>query len=176
MIKRWMALVLVFILFVVGSYVSWFRNRPIGDSSDWGTFGDYLGGVLNPLLGFATLLLLIRTLQAQREELEITRQGFEDERKEGDLRRAQNILSAIHSTCLSDVDKLDRCQAFIDEVQDDRIRGILEKIYLHRGQWEANREGTARQLKEQAMERREANKRSREAGDGDWIGGSRRRR
>ncbi|QTH72296.1 hypothetical protein [Pseudoalteromonas xiamenensis] len=35
------------------------------DTGVWGAFGDYMGGVLNPTLTFLTIVILIRSLQAQ---------------------------------------------------------------------------------------------------------------
>ena len=31
-----------------------------GDQSDFGAFGDFFGGILNPMLSFLTILLLLR--------------------------------------------------------------------------------------------------------------------
>jgi hypothetical protein len=35
----------------------------------WGQLGDYIGGVLNPMLSFLTLFLLIKTLQLQQVQI-----------------------------------------------------------------------------------------------------------
>lgn len=35
--------------------------------SDWGTFGDYVGGVLNPILSFISIVMLINSINLQRE-------------------------------------------------------------------------------------------------------------
>jgi hypothetical protein len=45
-----------------------------GNQADFGAFGDFLGGVLNPILGFATVGLLIWSLKMQRDELSLSRQ------------------------------------------------------------------------------------------------------
>ncbi|SHH08248.1 hypothetical protein [Pollutimonas bauzanensis] len=37
------------------------------ESSDWGQFGDYFGGVLNPILSFIAIILLIKSLNFQNE-------------------------------------------------------------------------------------------------------------
>jgi len=34
---------------------------------DWGTFGDYVGGVLNPILSFISIVMLINSINLQRE-------------------------------------------------------------------------------------------------------------
>lgn len=43
-----------------------------GDQSDFGAFGDFFGGILNPMLTFLTILLLLRQLRFQRSELNAT--------------------------------------------------------------------------------------------------------
>lgn len=35
----------------------------------WGTFGDFLGGIINPVVGIITIILLVLTLMSQRREL-----------------------------------------------------------------------------------------------------------
>lgn len=43
-------------------------DRPIsGDPTDWGIFGDYFGGLLNPALSFISILLIVKSLSLQRE-------------------------------------------------------------------------------------------------------------
>ena len=43
-----------------------------GDQGDFGAFGDFFGGILNPMLSFLTILLLLRQLRYQRSELKAT--------------------------------------------------------------------------------------------------------
>ena len=49
------------------------------DKGDWGTFGDFVGGVLNPILTFITIVMLINSLKLQREANE---QLIKDERRQ----------------------------------------------------------------------------------------------
>lgn len=44
----------------------------------WGQFGDFLGGTLNPILGFATVIILVLTLKTQRKELKESRKAIKD--------------------------------------------------------------------------------------------------
>lgn len=39
------------------------------EAGDWGAFGDYFGGILNPIVGMATLVLVAITLKLTREAL-----------------------------------------------------------------------------------------------------------
>ncbi len=49
------------------------------DKGEWGTFGDFVGGVLNPILTFITIVMLINSLKLQREANE---QLIKDERRQ----------------------------------------------------------------------------------------------
>lgn len=42
----------------------------------WGQFGDFMGGTLNPVLGFLTVIILISTLRMQRKELKDSRKAI----------------------------------------------------------------------------------------------------
>lgn len=66
---------------VAGSYVIRFYNSSISKNPEqWGQLGDYIGGILNPIFGFTTILILVATikiqgkqLKASRKELKLTR-------------------------------------------------------------------------------------------------------
>lgn len=53
------------ILLLISSYVGWFfvhLSRSLSSSGEqWGQFGDFFGGVLNPILSFITICILIKT-------------------------------------------------------------------------------------------------------------------
>ncbi|GAB2885265.1 hypothetical protein GCM10027202_12330 [Microvirgula curvata] len=40
------------------------------ETSDWGTFGDFFGGIINPVLGFATLIIVIETARRSQKAVE----------------------------------------------------------------------------------------------------------
>jgi hypothetical protein len=51
---------------VLGILAANFWKSPLAHSMEqWGQFGDYMGGVLNPLAAFAALLLLARSIALQ---------------------------------------------------------------------------------------------------------------
>ncbi|MFT5719646.1 MAG: putative membrane protein [Oleiphilaceae bacterium] len=62
-------------------------NDAWGNQADFGAFGDFLGGVLNPVLGFATVGLLIWSLKLQMNELSLTRQELAETKEETALSR-----------------------------------------------------------------------------------------
>jgi len=64
------------ILITIVSSLYFYNFREYGLSpqhEDWGTFGDFMGGTLNPLFAFLSLLALLKTLQIQSQELRATR-------------------------------------------------------------------------------------------------------
>ena len=51
-------------------YLFWFHKHQIStDPADWGSFGDYIGGLVNPAVGLATVVLVIFSINIQRREL-----------------------------------------------------------------------------------------------------------
>lgn len=57
-------------------------NDGFADQSIFGSFGDYIGGVLNPILSFLTIFLLIYSIRFQIEELRTTRKEMEESKIE----------------------------------------------------------------------------------------------
>ncbi|HAS6391853.1 TPA: putative phage abortive infection protein [Vibrio parahaemolyticus] len=55
-------------------YFTHFSGELSNKQEDWGTFGDFLGGSLNPLLSFLGLIALLLTIVLQNRELEATRE------------------------------------------------------------------------------------------------------
>ncbi len=66
------------------------------DRGDWGTFGDYLGGTLNPILSFFGLIALLLTIVLQGKELELTRRELQ--RSAEAQERTQEVLDEQSNT------------------------------------------------------------------------------
>lgn len=65
-------LLLFFLIFITLKYASSLTDGFIPDYPDrdeWGVFGDFFGGVLNPIFGFASFLALLATIFYQAKEL-----------------------------------------------------------------------------------------------------------
>ncbi|MCG8672053.1 MAG: hypothetical protein MI867_21795, partial [Pseudomonadales bacterium] len=56
----------VCVVLVLAVYAWRFYGRSMGEPAEFGAFGDFVGGVINPLLGFVTIWLLVKSLQFQR--------------------------------------------------------------------------------------------------------------
>lgn len=61
----------------VGTYAIWFNFIQLQDisasSSDWGSFGDFVGGILNPLVAFSAFYWLTISVLIQKQELSETK-------------------------------------------------------------------------------------------------------
>lgn len=84
---KWLMFLLT--MFMVSLLILYFINfhEGWGDKNDFGAFGDYFGGVLNPIFGFATVGLLLWSLKYQMDELALTRQVLKETQKEAALSR-----------------------------------------------------------------------------------------
>lgn len=84
----YIAFAISIILIVLFSYICNFSSLGLStNQAEWAQFGDYFGGVLNPILAFLAFLALLKTISLQskaidisKEELSATRQELEKSR------------------------------------------------------------------------------------------------
>lgn len=73
------------VIFIVGVFMRYYFHFNVdlkSDQQNWGTFGDYIGGTLNPILSFLSLMALLGTIVLQSKELKLTRKELKQTRKE----------------------------------------------------------------------------------------------
>ncbi|MBF8675921.1 hypothetical protein IRZ53_15305 [Pseudomonas fulva] len=83
------------LLAVWGLYFGNFHGSLSEVQGDWGTFGDFTGGVINPLLNFITIYLLITQYRTSREDM--TR-----EREEGDIKSFESSFFTFTTIALNE--------------------------------------------------------------------------
>lgn len=66
------------IIIVLGSYFINFHKSISSSNEVWGTFGDFVGGTLNPILAALAFYWLIASIRLQLKELKDTRTVLED--------------------------------------------------------------------------------------------------
>ncbi|WP_312447035.1 hypothetical protein [Stutzerimonas nitrititolerans] len=59
-------------IIVTATYISHFPGEASTTHSRWGEFGDFVGGTLNPIFGFLTIISLLVTIKLQTKELAIS--------------------------------------------------------------------------------------------------------
>lgn len=74
--------VLALIFYISAKYFNFFETNPPLTREEWGQLGDYFGGTLNPILGFASFLALLATIVYQVKELNLSRTELELTRQE----------------------------------------------------------------------------------------------
>jgi hypothetical protein len=84
-----------FLVLVIATFAFNFRTSQISsDPSDWGVFGDFVGGLANPFLSFLTISLLAMTLVLQVRQLVISANELKLSREELEMTRAELRRSA----------------------------------------------------------------------------------
>lgn len=87
------AIVILAALFVLWMYFNAFRRYKLsGDPGDWGAFGDYVGGIINPIVGIATVTLIFLTLILQRKELQASLEEIRSAHKSSVLQGFEQSL------------------------------------------------------------------------------------
>lgn len=97
---------------VIGSYFFVFPYSIENTKSDWGAFGDFIGGTLNPVFGFMGLMAILLTLRLQIKEMSLTREQL--------TKSAQALEQA------KEISKKELEQIIKEEIKNDLNRVIRE--------------------------------------------------
>jgi hypothetical protein len=105
-------------LLAVLIYVIWFwlaRDYVLSNGTEaWGQFGDYMGGLLNPLVAYAAFYWLTRSVSFQKQELAETRAALE-ETSASQERQANSVQTSVRVAALSSL-----------------INSIMGEVQIHR--------------------------------------------
>jgi Putative phage abortive infection protein len=77
----WFVLAGAFVFLILAYWYSFSKYGWSTNPDAWGQFGDFLGGVLNPLVSLAALFALVISVRMQRSELNDTRAELVEARK-----------------------------------------------------------------------------------------------
>lgn len=79
------------------------------DSSDWGNFGSYVGGIISPILSFATIVFLIFQNRDQRkqfeEEIALQKKNTEKLKTEQECRQIEAAISNLIDRLMEPINK-----------------------------------------------------------------------
>lgn len=131
-----------FALVVVASYVVWFflvKRLSLSQQPEaWGQFGDYVGGLLNPLVAYFAFYWLTRSVFLQKQELAETRAALE-ESSASQERQARSAHISLRVAALSSL-----INSIMGEVQVQRlqIQFILDQSANHPGGAASRMDGT----------------------------------
>lgn len=92
---------------------------------DWGTFGDFIGGTLNPIIGFISILLLFATWKLTRKTLDFTKQEL---RNSNDLLITQQF-DAIFWGLFNNLKKIEEILYTIGDYEQIKINEIYYDVF-----------------------------------------------
>ena len=132
----WRALIGLFGVFVVISYMLQFGVEPADAQEKWGQFGDYLGGLLNPVVAFAAFYWLTQSVKLQKQELAETREELRiaAQAQQETVRTAQvsvqlSALAALSNAAYAEISRIrDIMETITRNRPPDTERGI-QRIY-----------------------------------------------
>lgn len=132
-VKRIIIAICVFIVVLVGIHLYNFLLTGKADQASFAQFGDYIGGLLNPVLGFSTVLLLIYSIRIQAKELKNTSEELALTREEMKLANEEAKRSAEAMVKQSQImDRRDKLSATLA-----LINHYKEAVYRYREfEWE----------------------------------------
>ncbi|WP_440985341.1 hypothetical protein ACQHIH_00015 [Xanthomonas sontii] len=129
MIDRWIKLSIAAITLVLGAYVINFYSAEISKNPEsWGQIGDYLGGVLNPILSFISLVLIVKSLNLQRESNLALKMELEQSRQGEKLRSFENKFFNMIEVQSSNFQKF--YVDFPGDIADTRLNGPIAVIAM----------------------------------------------
>ena len=104
-INRWKYFLVLTALLLIAAYFIYFsvmlQQLPSKDASKWAEFGDFFGGILNPLVAFSAFYWLTKSVQFQKEELVETRKVLADAAKaQQDAARYQEETAKLNKLLL----------------------------------------------------------------------------
>ena len=121
-------------LIVLGLYISYFKNLSVtNDSATWGTFGDYLGGTLNPIISFLALIGLLYTIHQQAQEMQATReelkQAAEQQRQQVEQQSRQSEIFNLQQFESTFFSLLEQHNKVVERIEVESIYEELHNIY-----------------------------------------------
>ena len=121
-------------LIILGLYIAYFKNLSItNDSATWGTFGDYLGGTLNPIISFLALIGLLYTIHQQAQEMQATReelkQAAEQQRQQVEQQSRQSEIFNLQQFESTFFSLLEQHNKVVERIEVESIYEELHNIY-----------------------------------------------
>lgn len=97
-------------ILVAVAYWFWFYNhlhKPFSSGADaWGQFGDYFGGLLNPVIAACTLFVAVRVWQLQKKELKDTQEALKEQAETAKQQRSEQRFFDVLNLYLRTLDQM----------------------------------------------------------------------
>ncbi|GAA5113428.1 hypothetical protein GCM10023211_21550 [Orbus sasakiae] len=112
------------ILNIAIDYVNYFKkvDNIMTTQEDWGAMGDYIGGILNPILTFITIIILLWTNHNQNKELKKQLERQDKESEKNDFDRMFTLMLEQHNAFFLQKDFSENITNIYNELTTSRIR------------------------------------------------------
>ncbi|MBD9354813.1 putative phage abortive infection protein [Methylomonas albis] len=123
--------VVVLSIFVIAQYVINFGTELSANNADWGTFGDYIGGTLNPVIAGFAFYWIIQSYRLQKDELSDTRKILQ---YQNSVLNKQNFESTFFqlASLLNEIIKNLSLEGMPEEESDDKSPLIFSGVVTNR--------------------------------------------
>jgi hypothetical protein len=111
-------------------YLRVFNGSLSQDSSAWSAFGSFFGGLFGPLISLVTLLAVLRTVELQKQLLEIQQSEFEGL---SSIQRAANADSRLAEYKSHQLQLLDQQINMFERMQDRYTQQAVNLTSVNRG-------------------------------------------
>ncbi|MGG6101226.1 MULTISPECIES: hypothetical protein [Pantoea] len=123
-------------LIAIGVYAIHFAHYSLSDNpADWGVLGDYFGGLLNPIISLVTVMLVLKTYLAQREEVKqndvATAEQLQVAKRTAEIHLLQTKISASYEVLRVHLGELDRVTQSHNNPYNTRFYGMDGKDYTN---------------------------------------------
>ncbi len=117
--------IIVLLVIVLASYITRFYSTSFSQrTEDWGTLGDYFGGLMNPVISFATLIVAYAVWKLQKSELHDTQMALKEQAKTAELQRQEQRFFDLLRVYQTTVDGL-----FLEHGEYLKGRAVLYKWF-----------------------------------------------
>lgn len=105
---KWFVLIICLIVIAVfGCYLFNFNDQMSDKNEVLGTFGDYVGGILNPVIAAFAFYLIAKTYELQKVELEESRKLLEISTRAQNAQVKLAALTTLHNLNLTRISQLE---------------------------------------------------------------------
>lgn len=112
----------------IGLFINYFGIGHAKSIADWGSTGDFFGGILNPVFSFVTIILLLISIRLQLNELSLTRHELKLTRVEHSKSREAQEEHQKNSKELLKREEKNQLLKLIDS-EDRKIESCLDWKY-----------------------------------------------
>lgn len=136
-IKRWQYGLVGLGFTLIAAYLIYFGmvlgQPPANDAEKWGQFGDFIGGLLNPIVAFAAFYWLTQSVKIQKQELHETKMALQ-EAAEAQRETAKAQQEAVKQQRLTAIAQMDAAHAQQDSAKSGALllrASIHEALMRH---------------------------------------------